>query len=67
MRLEYFINPKQQPGWGLLDNFDGDDTTTIVTVVFAEKGQGQHGADCQYRTLGEIVRQWMNTQNSYRC
>ena len=37
-RLEYFVNPEQQPGWGLLDNFDGDDSATIVTVVFAEKG-----------------------------
>jgi hypothetical protein len=37
-RMEYFINPEQQPGWGLLDNFDGDDTATIVTVAFAEKG-----------------------------
>ncbi len=36
-RMEYFINPEQQPGWGLLDNFDGDDKTTIVTVAFAEK------------------------------
>ena len=38
-RMEYFVNPEQQPGWGLLDNFDGDDTTTIATVVFAGKGQ----------------------------
>lgn len=37
-RLEYFINPEQQPGWGLLDNFDADDSKVIDTVVFAEKG-----------------------------
>jgi SAM-dependent methyltransferase len=44
-RLEAFVNPQQQPGWGLIDNFDGDDTCTLVTVVFAEKGEGSTWAE----------------------
>jgi hypothetical protein len=37
-RMEYFQNPNQQAGRGLLDNFDADDRYTINTLVFAEKG-----------------------------
>jgi hypothetical protein len=38
-RLQAFVNPQQQPGWGLIDNFDGDDTCILATVIFAEKGE----------------------------
>src|SRR5215831_19030338 len=31
-------NPKQQVGWGLIDNFIADDSVPVNVVVFAEKG-----------------------------
>lgn len=38
-QLQAFVNPEQQPGWGLIDNFDGDNNYTLGTIVFAEKGE----------------------------
>jgi hypothetical protein len=38
-KLQAYVNPEQQPGWGLIDNFDGDETCKLGTVVFAEKGE----------------------------
>jgi SAM-dependent methyltransferase len=37
--LEPHHNPEQKTGGGLLDNFDADETVTMTTIVFAEKGE----------------------------